>query len=392
MHTRRMTEIAGPLRAARQARGWSQSRAAEKLATLARLRGIEVAAPASLKTQLSRWENQHALPDPHYRTLLAELYQSSEPDLGLTELGGSSVDAGTEAESLRADLTAFAAMDETALTLLRDQLRATHAVDDELGGTASAGAVRAQLEFLEHALRHTIHTGNRRELGRLVADAACLSGRVALDRSRHAEAWSCYETAKFGAHEAESPPLLSVALAEQAAVSSDIGESEPALSMVERAIAASAPAAFGPLRAWLEASRGAALAGVGSAEGARAAYQESERELSTAAGMDISFRELPSFRFDLAGFRGHRGHTYRLMHRDESAIEDLDLALRAGHGSVRNLAALHVDLARAHNAVGQRAQASRHAREAREITTRIGSRRLSAQLDAEPGAELTGSS
>jgi tetratricopeptide (TPR) repeat protein len=387
-----MTEIAGPLRAARQARGWSQSRAAEEMVTLARLRGIEVAAPASLKTQLSRWENQHALPDPHYRSLLAELYQSSEPDLGLAELPGPAADAGTVAESLRANLAAFAAMDETALALLGDQLRATHAVDDELGGTASAGAVGAQLEFLEHALRHTVDPRNRRELGRLVADAACLSGRVALDRSRHAEAWSCYEAAKFGAHEAESPPLLSVALAEQAVVSSDIGESEPALSMVERAIAVSTPAASGPLRAWLEASRGAALAGVGSADGARAAYQESERELSAAAGMDLGFRELPSFRFDLAGFRRHRGHTYRVIHEDESAIEDLDLALRAGHRSVRDLAELHVDLARAHSAVGRRPQASRHARQAREITTRIGSLRLSAQLDAAPDAELTRSS
>lgn len=348
-----------------------------------------MAAPASLKTQLSRWENQHALPDQQYRTLLTELYQSSEPDLGLTERSGLPHAAGTDAESLRAELAAFSATDEAALELLREQLRATHAVDDRLGGAASARAARAQLEFLEHALRHTTDPGRRRELGCLVADAACLSGRVALDRGRPSEAWSYYETAKVGAHEAASPSLLAVTLAEQAAVSSDIGEPEPALSMIEQAIAVASPTASGSLRAWLAAARGTALAGTGADEQARAAYQDAQRELSTAASTDVDLRELPSFQFDQTGLRRHRGHTYRLLHDDESAIADLNHALQTGGSPVRQLAELHVDLAWAHGAVGQRSESSRHAHSAREISTRIGSIRLATQLDADqPGVEL----
>ncbi len=74
-----MTERDPPseLRTARAARGWSQTEAARELAALARSRGMPVAAAASLKTLLSRWENGHSLPEPQYRTLLADLYGRS---------------------------------------------------------------------------------------------------------------------------------------------------------------------------------------------------------------------------------------------------------------------------------------------------------------------------
>jgi type III secretion system FlhB-like substrate exporter len=72
-----VTESMSPLRAARLTRAWSQVRAAEEIAELARARGIAVAAPVSLKTQLSRWENQHALPEEHYRALLCALYDTT---------------------------------------------------------------------------------------------------------------------------------------------------------------------------------------------------------------------------------------------------------------------------------------------------------------------------
>ncbi|HSU09017.1 MAG TPA: helix-turn-helix transcriptional regulator, partial [Pseudonocardia sp.] len=69
------------LRAARAARGWSQSEAARALAELASTRGVAVASAASLKTQLSRWENGHATPETPYRNLLGELYAGAGVDL-----------------------------------------------------------------------------------------------------------------------------------------------------------------------------------------------------------------------------------------------------------------------------------------------------------------------
>jgi transcriptional regulator with XRE-family HTH domain len=70
-----------PLQAARHARGWSQPRAVSELMRLARWKGISVASAASLKTQLSRWENGHVTPD-HYQGLLCELYKSTPGELG----------------------------------------------------------------------------------------------------------------------------------------------------------------------------------------------------------------------------------------------------------------------------------------------------------------------
>ncbi|MDT7646289.1 MAG: hypothetical protein QOC75_3289, partial [Pseudonocardiales bacterium] len=44
-HTLPMSQTDWPLRAARVARGWSQSRAADELASVASARGVAVAAP-----------------------------------------------------------------------------------------------------------------------------------------------------------------------------------------------------------------------------------------------------------------------------------------------------------------------------------------------------------
>jgi len=73
--------MATPLQAARHARGWSQGRMVSELMRLARWKKVDVASAASLKTQLSRWENGHVTPD-YYQALLCELFQSTPGELG----------------------------------------------------------------------------------------------------------------------------------------------------------------------------------------------------------------------------------------------------------------------------------------------------------------------
>ncbi|MEJ2888329.1 helix-turn-helix transcriptional regulator [Actinomycetospora aeridis] len=70
------------LRDARRERGWSQTTAVARLRELAERGEVDVASAASLKTQLSRWENG-TVPDEPYRTLLAELYDSELGELGV---------------------------------------------------------------------------------------------------------------------------------------------------------------------------------------------------------------------------------------------------------------------------------------------------------------------
>ena len=67
------------LRAAREARGWSQSEAARELASLARSRDTPVASAASLKTLLSRWENGHSAPESQYRRYWRTLCAARSP-------------------------------------------------------------------------------------------------------------------------------------------------------------------------------------------------------------------------------------------------------------------------------------------------------------------------
>ncbi|GAA4866650.1 hypothetical protein [Actinomycetospora straminea] len=53
-----------------------------RLRELAQQGQVDVASAASLKTQLSRWENG-TVPDEPYRTLLAELYERELGELGI---------------------------------------------------------------------------------------------------------------------------------------------------------------------------------------------------------------------------------------------------------------------------------------------------------------------
>ena len=162
----------GPsLRAARDARGWSQTEAARALAELARTRNVPVASPASLKTQLSRWENGHATPEAPYRALLAELYAAPG-------LNSASTDP---ADRLRARLARAAAVDAEVIALWRTQLATAQQLDQRLGAAGAASAVRALLEQLEDVLPLLPDPDRRGPVATLLARACLLAGAHALD-------------------------------------------------------------------------------------------------------------------------------------------------------------------------------------------------------------------
>ena len=71
------------LRDARLDRRWSQSRAIGELQRHARALGVQLPAAASLKTELSRWENGHRTPDAFYQRLFEMAYGRSAEDLGI---------------------------------------------------------------------------------------------------------------------------------------------------------------------------------------------------------------------------------------------------------------------------------------------------------------------
>ena len=125
-----------PLQAARRARGWSQPRAVSELMRLARWKGIRVASAASLKTQLSRWENGHVTPE-HYQGLLCELYKSTPGELGF---GIQDLPNSPSKEPSRG--TALIASREWT----RDDIRVLSASFDD----AISRSVLADIELLAH--------------------------------------------------------------------------------------------------------------------------------------------------------------------------------------------------------------------------------------------------
>lgn len=358
------------LRAARISSGRSQSQAARELAALAAADGVPAASAASLKTLLSRWENGHVLPEPQYRTLLGRLYGRSPAELGIA--GPAETAAGSATARWVGAVAAAAAVDGPAMGLWWEQADLARRLDDELGVTGAGELVRAQVERLDETLTHALTGTARAGVAAVLTGVAALAGAQALDDGRHDDAWRRYHRARTAACEADLPGAHAVAVAGQAAVLLDAGEVAAAGSLL--ADAGAGPP--GPAEVRLAAALGLVRAAAGDATAARGALATAERGLRGA-------------RADLAAPRGHPAVELTDVHRwrgralvtlgDADAVEPLQRALAAGPRSARHRAALHADLALA-LAPDRPEQAADHARSARDLARRIGSRRISARL------------
>lgn len=72
------------LRQARDGLGWSQARLIHAMQQQAVAFDIRLATPASLKTQISRWENGHCQPEDIYRRVFRALYAQTDQELGFS--------------------------------------------------------------------------------------------------------------------------------------------------------------------------------------------------------------------------------------------------------------------------------------------------------------------
>jgi transcriptional regulator with XRE-family HTH domain len=363
------------LQAARVAHGWSQAEAARELAALARSRGTPVAAPASLKTLLSRWENGHTLPDPHYRALLADLYGRSAAALGLSGPDGTGDDTG---DGLVASLAAAASVHRGGgIRLWQQQLELARELDDELGAAGAGELVHAMVEHVAETLLHTVPRTGRVAVAELLAGAAVLAGTQALDRTEHERAWRRFDQARQAAIEADLPAAAAAAAGGQAAVLVDVGDPGAAVQLLEQ----TAPVPDGSAQARLDAGMAMARAAAGEPQASRRAMAAAEQRLGRS----------PT---DLVDRRGRRPVELVDLHRwqgrvlvtlgDTGAEAPLQRALAEGPRSTRQRAAVHADLALALH-VDRPEEAEAHARTARRLAAGIGSERIVARL-----AELGG--
>ena len=355
------------LRAARRARGWSQSEAARELARLARTSGAPVAAATSLKTLLSRWENGHAVPEPQYRTLLAELYGRTAAELGIAGPPSDPDAAGSPAR-LRAALAAAAAVDGAALRLWREQLHLAARLDDELGAAGAGELVEALVQRLDQTVRHLTAPDQRAAVAAVLAPAAGLAGAQQLDRGRPDLAWLRYERARTAAAEAGLGGVAADAIAGQAGVLVDVGEAAAAGRLLDAAETELPPAA----RPRVAGARAEVLAALGDATGVRQTIAQVTARLQRVDAAEAAVA------VELADLDRWHGHALATL-GDQAAAAPLARALAVPPRSVRHRAAVHADLALA-LAAEHRQDAEGHAREARALAERIGSARTTARL------------
>ncbi|TWF78827.1 hypothetical protein FHX44_114751 [Pseudonocardia hierapolitana] len=350
------------LRAARAARGWSQSQAARELAALARSSGAPVAGAASLKTLLSRWENGHAVPEPQYRALLGELYGRTPAELGIAGPPADPEVTGAAAR-FRAALAAAAAVDDAVLELWREQLDVATRLDHELGTAGAGEVVRALVERLDETVRHVIDPPRRTAVAAVLAPAAAIAGAQELDRGRPDLAWHRYGRARTAAIEAGLPETAADAVAGQSTVLVDVGEATAAVALLD----AADEQLPRPARARLAGARAVTAAALGDAAGARRAIAAAD----TAA---------PTVGVELVDLDRWHGHALAVL-GDPAAAHPLRRALAAPPRSVRHRAAVHADLALT-LAAEHPDDAAIHARAARELAERIGSTRTQERLAA----------
>lgn len=360
------------LQEARQRRGYSASEVIRMVLRRAEMLGVPVMSPTSLKTKLSSWENGRTAVSPTYQRLFRDIYGLTNEELGFP----SELDDG-EVEELRSRLHLARSVDAGTVELFRRQVDNARHVDRQFGGITVLDELRSQISQIERLLDYSTLRGQREALAGVLTEAAALAGWEALDRNAIRQAWDHHERAKSGAREAGSPQLLAHALAQQAFILVDIGETEAAVSQLDQAGALAESVAPALLRSWLAAARGEGLAAAGRRDDALRAFDLADELLpNDPVNPDLPFLFLAGGHLDR--WRGNA--LSRLGEPD--AIDQLTAALpRLPRDFTRARTVMLVDLAYAHAASGDRDAALVHARQAKRLAMQIKSDRQLGRLD-----------
>lgn len=196
---------------------------------------------ASLKTQVSRWENGHVVPHPPYPSLLAEIYSVDEDQLGLPEPNGAAprLQSGLSLPSLAAGRVT-----PDFIACLSDMLNGYTRADNLIGPGHLLDVVGRHLDHLEHLLLD-VPADVRSGLLQLCSRFAEFAGWLCQDAGDLPLARSWTDRALDFAEENGRPPDLALILMRKSNVETDAREFGRALSL---AIAAKRNVAELPLR------------------------------------------------------------------------------------------------------------------------------------------------
>ncbi|MFH9893430.1 XRE family transcriptional regulator [Streptomyces luteogriseus] len=359
------------LRAARNAREWSQERLVREIERHARQHLLDVASTASLRVYVSEWENGRRQISARYAKILRALLGVTDAELtGVPAESGQPV-AADGYDELMGRIDAARSLSLTMVDTFMDQTELLRTMDRQMGAAGLVDEMTAHLARLEEALTFAVLPETRRPVARALAGAATLAAWQALDVGAVERAWRHYELGKRAAKEAEEPMYLAHATAEQAYVLCDAGRASMAVQLIRDAQRLGGSTMSPRLTAWLYAAEAEICARAGLPEDCQRALERAARSLP--AGDAARDPDMLSIFLNEGHLTRWRGSALALIGDDE-AVGSLYTALDTADPTfIRASAGLRCDLAQAHMARGEHDQAHEHLRQARLIASRTGS-------------------
>lgn len=168
------------LREARHSRGWSSADLRSELTRAARRLRMDVAADASLRVLISRWENGRAQPDPVNRMLLQEVFGLDATALGLAQDDDR---PRTDVTALVAHTSHRAGPSAAVLEYFDRQLGEHMRIDNLAGPNFVLATAQAQLGQVEQ-----LAASGATDLARLASRFAEFTGWLQQDVGNDAEA------------------------------------------------------------------------------------------------------------------------------------------------------------------------------------------------------------
>lgn len=366
------------LQLARRSRSMTQTQVITELMRHANTRGVDIASPQSLKMLLSSFENGRRQVNDPYRSLFRAIYGMTDEELfGAAETAESQEEA--EYSALAERIASARRVDRTTAELLSQQTHYIRTLDCRVRAASLVDQMTGHLATVQDALSHAILPSVRQPLAAVLADAAALAAWQALDVGAINRAWQHHETARYAALEARDAVLLTHAMAQQAFVLVDVGETASAVELVQEARREAGTGVPERFQAWLCAAEAEVLAAAGNDAGTARAFDQAA--LLLPPGPEAVEVSMPFIVLNGAHLARWRGNAMAKLGSAE-AITDLYDALHSG-GTVsdRAEASLRCDLAQAHLRRGDYDEARKQVSEARRLARRAGSVRQRQRIE-----------
>jgi transcriptional regulator with XRE-family HTH domain len=359
------------LREVRNGREWSQARLIHEIEQYARRHALDIGSTASLRVYVSEWENGKRPISERYAQIL-------RPVLGVTDeelFGRHTPTAPSPAvggyDELISRIDSARNVSLTMVKTFMDQTELLRTVDRQMGAATLVDQMTGHLATLEDALTFAVLPETRRPVALALAGAATLAAWQALDAGGVERAWRHYELGKRAAQEAGEPMYSAHATAEQAYVLNDAGRPETAVALVREAQRLGGSQVSPRLQAWLYAAEAELCANAGMVDDCRRALEKADAALPD--GAEARDPDMLSIFLNGGHLARWRGSSLALLGEDD-ALSSLYTALdEADPTFIRATSGLRCNLAQAHLARDEHAQAQEHLQQARLLAKRTGS-------------------